>query len=225
MTKIQELLFSAKDNGYKKFNASLIPTVNPDTVIGVRTPELRRLAKELFGTALAEDFLLCLPHEYYEENNMHAYLIEQIKDFELTLRETERFLPYIDNWATCDTFLPKTFRKNKGALIEKIRLWLVSEHTYTVRFAIGLLMRFFLDDEYSAEYAEAVSKIRSEEYYINMMIAWYFATALAKRPEDILPYLTENRLSTWVHNKTIQKAIESRRISDDMKCCLRSMRR
>lgn len=224
MTDIQKLLFRVADEGYKKFNSALIPTVDPQTVIGVRTPELRKYAREIAKTPAAADFLRTLPHAYYEENNLHAYIIEGIKDFGEALSETERFLPYIDNWATCDTFTPKAFKKRPEELLVKIREWLGGGHTYTVRYAIGLLMSLYLDEAFDPEYPALVAAVKSEEYYINMMIAWYFATALAKQKDAALVYLTERRLSPWVHNKTIQKAVESNRIDGEFKTFLKSLR-
>ena len=224
MTDIQKALFSMADEGYKKFNSALIPTVDPKTVIGVRTPELRKYAREIAKTPDAAEFLRTLPHTYYEENNLHAYIIEGIKDFGEALSETERFLPYIDNWATCDTFTPKAFKKRPEELLVKIREWLGSGHTYTVRYAMGLLMSLYLDEAFTPEYPALVAAVESEEYYINMMIAWYFATALAKQKDAALPYLTERRLSPWVHNKTIQKAVESNRIDGEFKTYLKSLK-
>lgn len=222
--KILTRLFSMQDLSYKTFQCALMPTVDPNTVIGVRTPVLRRYAKELAGSDEAMEFMLSLPHAYYEENNLHAFLIEQIGDFEETVAALERFLPYVDNWATCDSMSPKTFAKKPEDLLPKIEKWLRSEKTYTVRYAIGLLMRYFLDDRFCLTYAERVASIQSDEYYVNMMIAWYFTTALAKQYDAILPFLTERRLSGWIHNKTIQKAVESYRITDEQKQILHTLR-
>ena len=185
--KITEQLFALQDKEYQAFQSKLMPTVPPETVIGVRTPLLRKLARELAGTPQAEQFLQSLPHRYYEENNLHAFLLERIRDYDTALTETERFLPYINNWATCDCFCPKVFAKHKAELLVPIRRWLGSEHVYTVRYAMGLLMRYYLDEDFRPEYLAWVANIRSEEYYLNMMRAWYFATALAKQPEDALP--------------------------------------
>lgn len=221
---ITEELFSMQDLGYKEFHSRLIPTVPPDLIIGVRTPELRKFAKSISQLPEAAAFTEKLPHKYYEENNLHAFLIELIKDYDEALEKTERFLPYIDNWATCDMFLPKAFKKNTDRLIAIIPKWLESKKTYTVRYAIGLLMSLYLDKDFKPEYAEAVSKIKSTEYYVNMMKAWYFATALAKQYDAAIPYLTERRLDIWVHNKTIQKAVESSRISPDTKKYLKKLK-
>ena len=221
---ISEKLFALQDKTYQSFQSKLMPTVPPETIIGVRTPLLRKLAKEFSGTPQAEEFLRTLPHEYYEENNLHAFLVEKIRDYDIALVETERFLPYIDNWATCDCFCPKIFARHKAELLEHIRSWLESDRLYTVRYAIGMLMRHYLDEAFQPEFLAWVAGVQSEEYYINMMRAWYFATALAKQPDKALPWLTERRLDVWTHNKTIQKAVESYRISAEMKQQLRGMR-
>lgn len=222
--EFQHRLFELQDIKYKKFQCKLIPTVNPDTVIGVRTPELRRLAKELSKSPGAFEFLSILPHIYYEENNLHGFLIETIKDYDTSIAAVEAFLPYINNWATCDLFSPKVFKKHLSELYEKITVWLKSDQTYTVRFGIGMLMSFYLDDNFRTEILEQVVSIRSEEYYVNMMIAWYFATALAKQYHATLPYIEEHRLEKWTHNKAIQKAVESYRIRDEVKTYLRTLK-
>ena len=221
---ISEELFALQDTEYQTFQSKLMPTIPPETVIGVRTPLLRKLAKELAGTPQAEHFLQSLPHRYYEENNLHAFLIEQIRDYDTALAETERFLPYINNWATCDCFCPKVFAKHKEELLIPLRRWLGSDQTYTVRYAMGMLMRYYLDEDFQPEYLAWVAGVHSEEYYLNMMRAWYFATALAKQPDAALPWLTDRRLDVWTHNKTIQKAAESYRIPPEMKQQLRELR-
>ena len=221
---ISEELFALQDTEYQTFQSKLMPTIPPETVIGVRTPLLRKRAKELAGTPQAESFLHDLPHRYYEENNLHAFLIEQIRDYDTALAETERFLPYINNWAPCDCFCPKVFAKHKEELLISIRRWLGSDQTYTVRYAMGMLMRYYLDEDFQPEYLAWVAGVHSEEYYLNMMRAWYFATALAKQPDAALPWLTDRRLDVWTHNKTIQKAAESYRISPEMKQQLRELR-
>ncbi len=221
---IRERLFSAQDSGYRDFHARLVPNIEKEHIIGVRTPVLREIAKEVSKSGEAEEFLKSLPHEYYEENNLHAFLIEQIRDFDRALYETERFLPYIDNWATCDSFLPKVFKKERGNILPKIYQWLESSHTYTVRYGIGLLMSLFLDDAFEKKYLEAVCGVRSDEYYIKMMIAWYFATALTKQYDSSISYIEQKRLDPWTHNKTISKACDSRRISGDTKAYLKSLR-
>ncbi|MBQ9282105.1 MAG: DNA alkylation repair protein [Treponema sp.] len=221
---IRQKLFSLQDKKYRDFQAKLIPTVAAEKIIGVRTPELRKFAKELSKSSDCESFLSQLPHEYFDENQLHAFLISEIKEFEACMAHLERFLPFIDNWATSDQLSPKVFKKNKAVLLEKIRLWISSSKTYTVRFGIGMLMQHFLDDDFSPEYAGLVASVKSDEYYVNMMIAWYFATALAKQYEAVLPFITEKRLSPWCHKKTIQKALESYRVSDERKDILRGLK-
>ena len=218
-------LFALQDLKYRDFQRKLMPTVDPETVIGVRTPELRKLARSYGRQPESREFLKCLPHQYYEENNLHAFLLETIRDYGRAVEEVERFLPYVDNWATCDSMSPPVFKREKARLLPAIRRWLASDQTYTVRYGIGMLMQHFLDEDFCPEYPALVAAVQSEEYYIQMMIAWYFATALAKQPEAVWPYLTEERLSPWVHNKTIQKACESRRITPGQKAALRALRR
>lgn len=218
-------LFELQDLKYRDFNAKLIPTVDKETVIGVRTPALRKLAKEITGSEEAEAFLKELPHQYYEENNLHGSLVEGIKEYDKCIKELNHFLPYVDNWATCDLMRPKCFKKHLMELLEQIKIWLKSEHIYTVRFAIEMLMTFYLDEAFEPEYLEWVSEIRSEEYYLNMMIAWYFATALAKQYDATIPYIENRKLDKWAHNKTIQKAVESYRITDEQKVYLKTLKR
>ncbi len=201
-----------------------MPTVATDRVIGVRTPALRALAKELYGTPQAEDFFKRLPHSYYEENNIHALLLERIKDFDACITALDAFLPYIDNWATCDSLRPVCFKNNAERLLPHVERWIASSHAYTVRFAIEVLMLYFLDEHYNVRYPRRIAQIKSDEYYINMMIAWYFATALAKRWEDIIPFIEENTLSPWVHIKVIQKASESYRVTPEQKDYLRTLK-
>ncbi len=222
--KIHEKLFSMQDKKYRDFQAKLIPTVATDSVIGVRTPVLRTYAKELLKEGKYEAFLQDLPHRYFDENQLHAFIISGIKDYEKCMEEVCRFLPYVDNWATCDQMSPKVFQKHKAALLGQIKHWIKSDETYTVRFAIGMLMEHFLDDDFASEYPKMVASVRSEEYYINMMIAWYFATALAKQYEAVLPYIEEKKLDPWTHNKAIQKSVESYRITDEQKTYLKSLK-
>jgi len=224
MNTTQKLL-SLTDAKYKEFHAKLMPTIDPDLIMGVRIPVLRKFAKEFAKTDEADRFLRILPHTFYEENNLHAFTLEQIKDFDRALLETERFLPYIDNWATCDMFLPAVFKKNTDKLISKIYEWIESGKPYTVRYAIGLLMKLYLDEGFKEEYMLKVAAVKSDEYYVNMMIAWYFATALAKRYDSAIKYLTDKRLGVWVHNKTIQKAVESYRIPEEIKKYLKTLKR
>lgn len=222
--QIQQRLFQMQDKNYRNFMCKLIPTVDAETVIGVRTPELRKFAKELSKMPESEQFLRILPHKYYEENNLHAFLIQGMKDYDCTIQALNAFLPHVDNWATCDSMRPKVFAKHLPRLLEQIKLWLSSGHTYTVRFGIGMLMTFYLDEHFNPEYLNWVADVRSEEYYVNMMIAWYFATALAKQYESAIVYIRQRRLSPWTHNKAVQKAIESYRISDEQKVYLRSLK-
>jgi 3-methyladenine DNA glycosylase AlkD len=221
---VQSKLFELQDLKYKEFQCKLMPTVKPETVIGVRTPELRKLARKLYKTPEALEFLKILPHTYYEENNLHGFLIETIKDYNASIAAVEAFLPYIDNWATCDLISPKVFKKHLPELYEKIKVWLKSGQTYTVRFGIEMLMSFYLGDNFRPEMLEHVACVRSEEYYVNMMIAWHFSTALVKQYSVTLPYIQEQRLEKWTHNKAIQKAIESYRIGDEAKAYLRTLK-
>ncbi len=225
MEEIIQRLFSLKDEGYKEFHKKLMPTVNPEKIIGVRIPLLRKLAKELSGTEEARRFLTKLPHKYYEENNLHAFLLEGVKDFDLCIEEAEKFLPYIDNWATCDSFRPPCFKKNKEKLIEKITEWILSDKTYTVRFAIVCLMTYFLGEEYKKEYSDMVVSAINGEYYVDMAVSWYFATALSSNYEEAVGYIENGKLSYFVHNKTIQKAIESYRVTDENKKYLKTLKK
>lgn len=225
MTKIQEKLFELQDTGYKEFHCNLMPTVDPDTVIGVRTPQLRRLGKQLAKEPDINNFLEELPHKYYDENNLHGFIIETIRDYDKCVNYVDAFLPYVDNWATCDLICPKAFGKHLPELMDKIKEWISSDKTYTIRFGIGMLMRFYLDDAFLQEYLEMAASVKSEEYYVNMMIAWYFATALSKQYEAAVIYIEQNRLDAWTHNKAIQKAVESRRITDEHKVYLKSLKR
>lgn len=222
---IQEKLLSMQDLKYKEFQAKLIPNISAESVMGIRTPQLRVYAKELMKTDAAVEFLTQLPHQYFDENQLHAFIISEMKDYGTVLTELEKFLPYVDNWATCDQLRPKVFKKHTDKLITAIRPWLASTETYTIRFGIGMLMCHYLDENFKPEYLEWAANIRSEEYYINMMIAWYFATALAKQYDTTLSYIEDGRLNTWVHNKTIQKARESYRITDDQKAYLKSLKK
>lgn len=219
-----DILFENQDTGYREFHSRLIPNISPDRIIGVRVPVLRKIAGDFKKSHKREQFLKALPHKYYEENNLHAFFIEQIDDFDLCIDEINRFLPYVDNWATCDSMRPKCFRKNTKKLLFEIEKWLKSSHTYAVRFGIEMLMVYFLDGEFRPEYLEWVASVKSDEYYINMMIAWYFATALAKQWDMAYAYIEKKRLNDWIHNKTIQKAIESYRIEKDKKEILKSLK-
>lgn len=224
MKFITDELLSLKDEKYKVFQCALMPTVNPDKVIGVRTPELRKLSKKLWKENRAEEFMKNLPHTYYEEDNLHATFIERIDDFDCCVAELDRFLPFVDNWATCDMMNPGVLKNEPEKLLLKAFEWIESKDTYTVRYGIGVLMRHFLGDSFKIQYAEKISEIRSDEYYIRMMVAWYFAEALSKHYDVILPFIKEKRLDDWTHRKAIQKAIESRKISPARKEELRSLR-
>jgi 3-methyladenine DNA glycosylase AlkD len=213
-----------QDNKYAEFQRKLHPTLKPETIIGVRTPALKIMAKQINKSDYRNEFLAELPHTYFEENQLHGFIISEITDFENCIYELEKFLPYIDNWATCDQTSPKIFKKHKEELLTYIYKWLKSEHIYTVRFAIGMLMQHFLDDDFKVEYIDKVTSIKSEEYYINMEIAWYMATALAKQWNATIPYLENNIMDKWVHNRTIQKARESYRITDEQKEYLKTLK-
>lgn len=221
---ITDRLFEMQDTGYRDFQRRLMPDIPKEKVIGVRTPALRKLAKELAGTEEAAAFILQLPHKYYEEDNLHTFLICEMKDYDDCMAEVERFLPYIDNWATCDCFTPKVFKKHRAEVYEKIKQWLGSAETYTVRFGIVTLMDY-LKTDFEKQMLSLVADIRSEEYYINMATAWYFSMALVWQYNAALPYLTEERLDKWTHNKSIQKATESRQIDDKTKEYLRTLKR
>ena len=222
--EIRNKLFTLQDKKYRDFQSKLIPTVAIDNVIGVRTPELRKYAKELSKREDIKDFLNVLPHQYFDENQLHAFIVSEIKDFDLCIQEVCRFLPFVDNWATCDQMSSKIFKKHHSELLKYIKEWLSSDKTYVVRFAIGMLMEHFLNDDFDIAYPEIIAKIKSDEYYVNMMIAWYFATALAKQYNLVLPFIENKRLESWTHNKTIQKAVESNRITDEQKAYLKKLK-
>ena len=222
--EIQARLFALRDEGYRDFQSRLIPTVAPDTIIGVRTPALRALAKELSAREGIDGFLHALPHRYFDENQLHAFLISGMRDYARCMEELCRFLPHVDNWATCDQMSPKVFAKHRAELLAKIREWLASGQVYSVRFAVGMLMEHFLDEDFDPAYLELAAGVRSEEYYVNMMTAWYFATALAKQYDAALAFIEQRRLDPWTHNKAIQKAVESRRITDGQKAYLKSLK-
>lgn len=225
ISDIRSRLFDMRDEKYQQFNSSLIPNVSSKLVIGVRTPELRKYASELARREDIGSFLSALPHEYFEENQLHAFIIEKTKDYDKCLAQVEEFLPFIDNWATCDQCAPKVLLKNPERLIEAVRRWISSDEPYTVRYGIGMLMRAYLDDRFSPEYPKLVAAVESQEYYVNMMRAWYFATALAKQYAAVIGYFEEGRLDEWTNNKSIQKACESYRVSDERKAYLRTLKR
>lgn len=232
MTDIQARLFALQDKEYRDFQSKLIPTVPPETVIGVRTPALRALAKELRKNepGLVSAFLGDQPHVYFDENQLHAFLISLEKDIETCIAEVNAFLPYVDNWATCDQLSPKVFKKHKPELLDQIRVWMASDRAYTVRFGIGMLMQWFLDEDFAPDFPERVADVRFEngdetdEYYVNMMRAWYFATALAKQYDAVLPMIEAHRLDPWTHNKAIQKARESYRVPEERKAYLNTLK-
>ena len=224
MDNIKKKLFRLQDVCYGDFHSKLMPNIAREKIIGIRVPVLRRFVKDL-SEAEKEDFLQQLPHNYYEENNLHVLIIMESKDYGSCIGELERFLPYIDNWATCDMLRPKILSNHLPELLEKIYQWLASEDTYIVRLAIGFLMSFYLDDgAYQREYLAKVAEVSSKEYYVRMMVAWYFATALAKQYQDALPYMQKGRMEEWTRRKAIQKALESRRVSPEHKEYLRSLR-
>lgn len=222
--KVIEKLFTMQDLSYKEFHLKLIPTVNPNLIIGIRTPALRKYAKELAGSKEAEQFVALLPHKYYEENNLHGFLIEKIKDYDKCIEQVKRFLPYVDNWATCDMISPKVFGKNRDKLLEEIEIWLISQHVYEVRFGIVMLMKWYLDEEYIHRSVALVQEVSSEEYYINMAKAWFFATALSVDFDKVITVIESKSLDVWTHNKAIQKAIESKRISEEQKRYLKGFK-
>lgn len=224
MEAITEKLFELADTKYRDFQAKLVPTVDKATIIGVRTPALRKLAKEIAGSAEAAAFMLELPHTYYDENQLHTFLLSACKDYDICMKQIEIFLPYIDNWATCDQLAPKILPKNPDDLLLHIKKWLASQHIYTVRFGMKMLMSFYLDAGFSPQYLAWVAGVQSEEYYVKMMQAWYFATALAKQYDAAIPYLEQHKLEQWTHRKTIQKACESYRVAAERKVYLRTLR-
>lgn len=222
---LEKELFEMQDLKYRDFHSRLLPGIDKETIIGIRTPMLRKFTKEYAKTPEADLFMQELPHRYYEENNMHMMIASWIKDYEKCLAQVKRFLPYVNNWATCDLLAPKAFAKHKDELLLEIGSWIASDETYTIRYGIGMLMTFYLDEDFRPEYLKMAADVESEEYYVNMMIAWYFATALAKQWDATIPYLKERKLPEWVHRKTIQKAIESYRITPEQKVYLKTLRK
>ena len=223
-SEIRNELFSLQDKKYRDFQAKLIPTVAPETIIGVRTPALRQYAKQLSRHEDITAFLEQLPHVYFDENQLHAFILSEVKDYAECVDKVDRFLPCVDNGATCDQLSPKVFKKHRPELLAEIRQWIKSGETYTIRFGIGMLMQHYLDEDFDPAYPEVVASIRSDEYYVNMMTAWYFATALAKQWDAALPYIEEKRLDAWTHNKAIQKSVESYRITPEQKEHLKSLK-
>ncbi|MBO4864645.1 MAG: DNA alkylation repair protein [Eubacterium sp.] len=222
--EIYSELCKLQDEKYKEMQIKIIPSAGADRIIGVRTPELRKLAKDYLKREDVQDFLDDLPHKYFDEDQLHAFILSGMKDYDKCMEKLEKFLPYVNNWATCDQMSPKVFKKHRSELLTHIKKWIKSKETYTVRFGIGMLMEHFLDEDFDIKYPEMVAKVRSEEYYINMMIAWYFATALAKQYDAIIPFIEEKKLDTWTHNKAIQKSVESYRITDEQKAYLKTLK-
>ena len=221
---VYEMLLEVKDDKYKDFQAKLVPNISPDTIIGVRTPDMRKIAKEVFNSDLKDGFLAELPHRYYEENLVHFFVVALIKDFDECIEAVEAFLPYIDCWPVSDQATPKSFKKQHERLLPYIRKWIASEHVYTARFGIRMLMNEYLGDDFREEYLSLVASKQGEDYYLKMMVAWYFATALAKRYDESVRYIEEKKLDEWVHKKAIQKALESYRVTEEHKVYLKSLR-
>ena len=221
---MKDELFKLQDKKYRDLQVKIIPNINPDKIIGVRTPDLRMLAKKIVKENNYSTFLNELPHEYFDENQLHAFIISELKDYDECIKYVDEFLPYVDNWATCDQMSPKVFKKNTDKLLDSIKKWIKSKETYTIRFGICALMQYYLDDSFKEEYLTWVSNIKSNEYYVNMMKAWYFATSLAKQYESSIKYIENKKLDVWTHNKTIQKAVESYRITNEQKEYLKSLK-
>lgn len=215
--KIQEELFKLQDISYKEFHSKLIPTIDKNTIIGIRIPLLRSFAQKIKYTKEADKFLNTLPHTYYDENVLHALLLSEMTDYETFIKSMQAFLPYIDNWAVCDVLKPKSIKKHKQIFIDEIKSWISSKDTYTIRFGVVMLMTYYLDEDYQKDYLNYPLQVKSDEYYVNMAISWFYATALAKHYDEVVKILKDKKLSVWVHNKTIQKAIESYRITKEQK--------
>jgi len=222
--EIIKTMYAQQDLKYRDLQVTTIPSVEADAIIGVRTPQLRAYAKELGKREDVGEFLDSLPHKFFEEDQLHAFIISGMKDYDEAMARLEEFLPYVNNWATCDQMSPKVFKKNKKDLLKHIKVWIKSKKTYTIRYGVGMLMEHFLDEDFDVKYPVMVSKLRSDEYYVNMMIAWYFATALAKQYDAVIPFIEERKLDVWTHNKAIQKSIESYRITDEQKAYLRTLK-
>ncbi len=221
---VYEMLLEAKDDKYREFQAKLVPNVSPDTIIGVRTPDMRKIAKEVFNSPEKDEFLKELPHKYYEENLVHFFIIAMIKDFDECIEKVDEFLPYVDCWPVSDQATPKSFKKNHAKLLPYIKNWIASDHVYTARFGIRMLMNEFLDDDFKDEYLELVASKEGDDYYLKMMVAWYFATALAKKYDESVKYIEGRKLDDWIHKKAIQKAVESYRVTDEHKEHLKKYR-
>ena len=222
---IYDRLIKHGDPEFRDFQSKLVPNVPIETMIGVRTPDMRAIAKELHGTKEGEEFLASLPHKYYEENVIHFFMIALIKDFDQCIRATEQFLPYVDCWPVSDQSSPKVFKKYHEKLLPYVKKWIDSEHVYTARFGIRMLMNEYLGEDFQEEYLQWVAAKEGEDYYLKMMVAWYFATALAKQYDASVRYIEQNKLEVWTHNKAIQKAVESFRVTDEHKAWLKSLKR
>ncbi len=221
---LYDKLIAVKDEEYRAFQVKLVPNIPAEAILGVRTPDLRQIAKEVFASTDREAFLKALPHNYYEENLVHFFALAMIKDFDSCVQGVETFLPYVDCWPVSDQATPKAFRKNHEKLLPYIRKWIAAEHVYTARFGLRMLMNEFLDDDFKAEYLELAANKKGEDYYLKMMVAWFFATALAKRYDETVPYFEGRKLDEWVHKKAIQKAVESYRVTDAHKAYLKSLK-
>ena len=217
-------LMEVKDDKYKSFQAKLVPNISADTILGIRTPEMKNIAKELFQSGDYESFLNDLPHKYYEENLIHFFVISMIKDFDICIKEVEKFLPYVNCWPVSDQASPKCFKKNHDKLLPYIKKWIKSKHVYTARVGIRMLMNEYLGDDFKEEYLDMVASVKGEDYYLKMMVAWYFATALAKRYDETVVYFENHKIDNWVHNKAIQKALESYRVTEEHKNYLRTLK-
>ena len=218
------ILMKTKDDKYKSFQAKLVPNISVDTILGIRTPEMKNIAKELFNSNDYESFLNDLPHKYYEENLIHFFVISMIKDFDECIKKVEEFLPYVNCWPVSDQGSPKCFKRNHDKLLPYIKKWIKSKHVYTARFGIRMLMNEYLGDDFKEEYLDMVASVKGEDYYLKMMVAWYFATALAKRYDETVVYFENHKLDKWVHNKAIQKALESYRVTEEHKNYLKSLK-
>ena len=221
---LKDRLIKSKDDKYKIFQAKLVPNISSDTILGIRTPEIRKISKEVFESDYRDTFLNELPHKYYEENLIQFFVISMIKDFDTCIIEVEKFLPYVDCWPVSDQATPKSFKKHHDKLLPYIKKWIKSKHIYTARFGIRMLMNEYLGEDFKKEYLDLVASIKGDDYYLKMMVAWYFATALAKRYDETIPYFEKHILSDWVHKKAIQKAIESYRVTEEHKKYLKSLR-
>ena len=222
--ELRARLTEAQDLGYRDFMARTLPTVPKEKILGVRTPTLRALAKEFAKSPDCSAFLRDLPHEFFEEDQIHMFILSGVRDYDACVTEIDAFLPYVDNWATCDQTVPKCFAKRKDVLLEQVGKWIESDKTYTIRYGVGILMGLYLDADFKPEYLETVARIHSDEYYVNMMRAWYFATALAKQWDAAVKFIEEKRLDVWTHNKTIQKAVESFRVAPEQKAYLKTLK-